>query len=512
MSSSSSSVVQGVIAVKRAQNFPQWYQEVITEGQLATNSSVRGCMVIEPAGYALWESVQKILDLFFKKEGYENCYFPMFIPLSFFQREAEHVDGFAQECAVVTHYRLKRTEDGLGPDPAARLEEPLVVRPTSETIIGEYFSKKVRSYRDLPLIVNQWCNVVRWEHSTRLFLRTAEFLWQEGHTAHATEEEAIDQVLKIARIYRNLMENFLAIPVIVGDKSPGERFAGAVRSVTFEMMMQDGKALQGGTSHYLGQNFAKSFNIKYISSSNQEEYVHTTSWGVTTRLVGATVMVHGDDDGLRIPPKIAGKHVVIIPVLRYRQGVLKDGDLIWSYIDRVKTAIESVLYEGSPIIVHVDKKDDTPQAKSWTWIKKGVPIRLSIGQRDAAQNTIELARRDRDTKYKTTVNVDAIAFIVEEALREIQATYFTQALDYFNQNLRTDIITWEEFVEYFSSEEPKIKGFVKAKWCGDPETESQLKDLKVTIRCIPHEQSGTEGLCVITGKPATMDAIFAKSY
>lgn len=498
------------ITPTRQEDYPEWFQQVIKGADMAESSAVRGCMVIKPWGYGIWENIQRQLDERIKNTGHENAYFPLFIPLSFLQKEAEHVDGFAKECAVVTHHRLEEKNGKLVP--AGELEEPLIVRPTSETIIGESYARWVESYRDLPLLVNQWANVVRWEMRPRIFLRTTEFLWQEGHTVHANEEEAIEETLKMLEVYRDFMENILALPVITGEKSPGQRFPGAVTTYCLEAMMQDRKALQAGTSHYLGQNFAKSSGIKFSNKEGKVEFAYTTSWGVTTRMIGAMIMCHGDDDGLRLPPKIAHKQVVIIPVVPKPE--LEDE--IFAYAEEISRTLKQVTYNGRPIAVHVDKRDRRGGEKTWEWIKKGVPVRIEVGPRDLEARAVMLARRDQDHKNKAKVNFDDLAGIIGPLLDEMQNGYYNSAKAFRDQHICRDITDFEGLKKYFtpkSSDKPEIHGgFVLAKWCGDKETEAMLDDLKISIRCLPTEQSGTQGTCILTGKPATIDAIFAKSY
>lgn len=498
------------ISPTRAEDFPEWYQQVLKAGDLAENSPVRGCMVIKPWGYAIWENIQRIMDAEIKRTGHQNAYFPLFIPLSFFEKEAEHVQGFAKECAVVTHHRLEEKDGKL--IPSGQLEEPLVVRPTSETIIGDCFSRWVKSYRDLPVLINQWCNVVRWEMRTRLFLRTTEFLWQEGHTAHATKKEAVEETLKMLEMYRWFAEEILAMPVIVGEKTPGERFPGAVSTYCIEAMMYDRKALQAGTSHYLGQNFAKASDIKFSSKEGSLEYAHTSSWGVSTRMIGGLIMTHSDDDGLRLPPLVAPKQVVIIPVVPKPELESQ----IFACTDKLAKEISQQTYGGRPIEVFVDKRDIRGGEKNWEWIKKGVPIRIEVGPRDMESNTAMVCRRDKAHKDKTKITFERLAKDIPSILQEIQQNYYNQALEYRNKNINTSISNFEEFKSFFTPnnvDKPEIHGgFVKAKWCGDPATEALLAELKVTIRCLPLDQSGTEGKCILTGKPAKFDAIFAKSY
>lgn len=498
------------ITPTRQEDFPEWYQQVIKAADMAENAPVRGCMIIKPWGYGIWENIQRLLDDKIKATGHENAYFPLFIPLSFFQKEAAHVDGFAKECAVVTHHRLEEKEGVL--IPAGELEEPLVVRPTSETIIGDAFSRWVESYRDLPLLINQWANVVRWEMRPRIFLRTTEFLWQEGHTAHATQEEALEETLKMLEIYRVVLEDYLAIPVIVGEKSPGERFPGAESTYTLEAMMQDRKALQSCTSHYLGQNFSKASNIRFSNENGDLEYAYTTSWGMTTRLIGSLIMCHGDDNGLRIPPKIAPKHIVIIPVVPKKE---LENDVL-AYAERLAADLRGKFFDGKPLIVHVDKRDKRGGDKTWEWIKKGIPLRIEVGPRDLESHQLVYSRRDRSVKEKQSIPLHSFVELASSFLDEIQNTYFQEALAYRDAQIYTSVKNFEELKSFFTpknEEKPEVHGgFVLAKWCGDPATEELLKDLKITIRCLPLEQSGTEGTCVITGRPAYLDAIFAKSY
>lgn len=499
------------ITPTRTEDYPQWYQSVIKAADMAENSPTRGCMVIKPWGYGIWERIQRDLDRRIKETGHENAYFPLFIPLSFLEKEASHVEGFAKECAVVTHHRLEERDGKL--IPTAELEEPLIVRPTSETIIGDAFSKWVQSYRDLPLLINQWANVVRWEMRTRLFLRTAEFLWQEGHTVHSSEKDARDEVFTALYFYRDHMEEALAMPIILGEKTEGERFPGAVDTYCCEAMMQDRKALQAGTSHYLGQNFAKASNIRFLNSDGELEHAYTTSWGVSTRLIGGVIMTHADDDGLRVPPRIAPKHVVVLPVIP------KDGveDEVFAYAESVAATMHGIYYHHDPLEVHVDKRDLRGGEKNWQWIKKGIPIRIEVGPRDIAENKVVLYRRDKGHKEKLFLDKSTLAEKIPAILDEIQQNYFNEAKAFRDANMRDDITDFEAFKDYFTpknADKPEIHGgFVKAKWCGDEAaTEEALGDLKVTIRCLPLEQSGTAGKCVITGKEATLDAIFAKAY
>lgn len=498
------------ISPTREEDYPEWFQQVIKAANLAENSPVRGCMVIKPWGYGIWEHIQRQLDKMIKDTGHENAYFPLFIPLSFFEKEAAHVQGFAKECAVVTHHRLEEKDGRL--IPAGELEEPLVIRPTSETIIGDSFSRWVESYRDLPLLINQWANVVRWEMRPRIFLRTTEFLWQEGHTVHATHEEALEETLKMLDVYRAFAEDVLAMPVIVGEKSPGERFPGAVGTYCIEAMMQDRKAIQAGTSHYLGQNFAKASNIRFTNKEGNVEYGYTTSWGVSTRLLGGMIMCHSDDDGLRLPPRVAPKQVVIIPVVPKPE---MEADIL-AYANQVASRLQQCRYQDLPITVHVDKRDIRGGEKNWDWIKKGVPVRIEIGPRDMEANQVVVTRRDQAHKQKESLSIEALLSGIGGILEEMQKGYYQQALSYREAHIYRDINNFEEFRRFFTpknDEKPEIHGgFVLGKWCGDPETEELLAGLKVSIRCLPLQQSGTEGKCILTGKPAKLDAIFAKSY
>ena len=468
---------KNAISPSREEDFPEWYQQLIKGADLAENSPVRGCMVIKPTGYAIWENIQRELDRRIKATGHENVYFPLFIPLSFFEKEAKHVEGFAKECAVVTHHRLEEKEGRLVP--AGPLEEPLVVRPTSETIIGDSFSRWVESYRDLPLLINQWANVVRWEMRPRIFLRTTEFLWQEGHTAHATHEEALQETLKMLEVYRSFVEDVLAMPVIVGEKSPGERFPGAENTYTLEIMMQDRKALQACTSHYLGQNFSKASNIRFANREGDLEYAYTTSWGMTTRLIGSLIMCHGDDNGLRLPPRIAPKHVVIIPVIPKAEA---EADIL-AYAEQIAERLRQQHFYGVPLSVHLDKRDMRGGEKNWEWIKKGVPIRLEVGPRDLDSKSALLARRDRAPKDKQQVGIDHLPQYVLDSLNEIQHVYYHEALAHRNAHIYSHVETFDQLREFFTprnEEKPEIHGgFALAKWCGDPKTEELLADLKL---------------------------------
>lgn len=501
---------KSAITPTRIEDYPEWYQQVIKAADMAENSPVRGCMVIKPWGYGIWEQMQRELDDRIKRTGHENAYFPLFIPLSFLEKEAAHVEGFAKECAVVTHHRLEERNGKLVP--TGELEEPLIVRPTSETIIGESFSRWIESYRDLPLLINQWANVVRWEMRPRIFLRTTEFLWQEGHTAHATEKEAVEETLRMLEVYREFIEEVLAIPVILGEKSPGERFPGAVSTYTLEAMMQDRKALQAGTSHYLGQNFAKGSNIRFCNPAGEMEYAYTTSWGMTTRLIGSLIMCHSDDDGLRLPPRIAPKQVVILPI-----SPKPDQEAaVLEYAEQIAKQLRTLQCFGKPVSVHIDKRDKRGGDKNWEWIKKGIPLRIEVGPRDLESKSVTLCRRDKPHKEKNRITLQQLSHELITSLEQMQSGYFLQAQNFRDSQIRTDFTTLQELQNFFTPKnqsKPEIHGgFVLAKWCGDVETEKMLDEMKVSIRCLPLQQSGTSGPCILTGRPATLDAIFAKSY
>jgi len=496
---------------RRAEDYPSWYQEVVKAADMAESSDVRGCMVIKPWGYALWENIQKNLDAMFKETGHVNAYFPLFIPKSFFEKEAEHVEGFAKECAVVTHTRLEDDGNG-GLKPAGKLTEELIVRPTSETIIGASFSKWVNSYRDLPLLINQWANVVRWEMRTRLFLRTTEFLWQEGHTAHSTKEEAIEEANRMLNVYTDFAENYLAIPVIKGEKTEAEKFPGAVTTYTFEAMMQDKKALQAGTSHFLGLNFAKASNIKFQNKDGKEEYAWTTSWGVTTRLIGALIMAHSDDNGLILPPKIAPSHLVMVPIYRNDEEHTK----VMTFINEFISKLKRIRYHDEKIRFQIDNRDIRGGEKLWDWIKKGVPIRLEIGPRDIDNNSVFVGRRDRDARDKVGMNVDDFLNDLTKNLDEIQKNIFDKAFTFRNENT-IEIDTKDDFYKFFTPQNkknPEIHGgFAKSHWCGNPECEEKIKgDLKVTIRCIPIDEEKETGKCIYCDNKSIKRVIFAKAY
>jgi prolyl-tRNA synthetase len=498
---------ENAISPTRQEDYAEWYQQVVKAADLAENAPVRGCMVIKPWGYAIWENIQKDLDRRIKETGHQNAYFPLFIPLSFLEKESAHVEGFAKECAVITHHRLEVKEGKL--IPSGPLEEPLIVRPTSETIIGTSFSQWIHSYRDLPLLINQWANVVRWEMRPRVFLRTAEFLWQEGHTAHATPEEAQEETLKMLEVYRDFSETMLALPLIVGTKSPGERFPGAVETYTIEAMMQDKKALQMGTAHNLGQNFSKAFDIKFSTRSGELDYAYTTSWGVTTRLIGGLIMVHSDDDGLRLPPRIAPNHLVIIPVVNQNA----DQETLLQACRELKAKLENTLYHRSNLSVHLDQRDLRAGEKGWQWIKKGVPLRVEIGPKDLANGVVTLYRRDQGPKERIQLTPEELCLQVAAILDQIQSNYFNQAKEYRDHSIQTEIKDWKGFQEFFEGE--KTKGFVKAHWCGSSACEEAVHPLKVSIRCLPltdNHPGAPEGHCVICGCCASSTAIFGKSY
>lgn len=496
---------QTAITPTRQEDFPQWYQQVIRAAELAENSPVRGCMVIKPWGYALWENMQRELDQMFKDTGHENAYFPLFIPKSFIEKEAKHVEGFAKECAVVTHSRLVSDGEG-GLKPGSPLEEPLIVRPTSETIIGEVYSTWVQSYRDLPLLINQWANVVRWEMRTRIFLRTTEFLWQEGHTVHATEAEAVEETLKMLEVYADFAENYMAMPVIKGEKTEGERFPGAVNTYSIEAMMQDGKALQAGTSHFLGQNFAKSCNIKFLSKDGVEEHAWTTSWGVSTRLIGGMIMTHADDDGMVMPPRLASQQIVIMPVIPKEE----QRESVMAYVDALYAELKAKSYAGRPLRVKVDDRDLRGGEKAWQWVKKGVPLRIEVGPRDVESGKLVMIRRDQGPKAKEFLERDALIAGVESLLQEIQDALLQRAKAY--REARTcEVDSREAYEAYFASESDET-GFAIAYWAGDAELEDALsKQFKTTVRCVLLD-AFEPGQCIFTGKPTTRKAVFAKAY
>lgn len=484
---------------KRSENYSQWYNDLVVKADLAEQSAVRGCMVIKPYGYAIWEKMQRTLDDMFKETGHVNAYFPLLIPKSFLSREAEHVEGFAKECAVVTHYRLKNAEDGSGVvvDPAAKLEEELIIRPTSETIIWNTYKNWIHSYRDLPILCNQWANVFRWEMRTRMFLRTAEFLWQEGHTAHATKEEALVEAKKMLGVYADFAEKYMAVPVIKGVKTAHERFAGALETFTIEAMMQDGKALQSGTSHFLGQNFAKAFDVKFINKENKLDYVWATSWGVSTRLMGALIMTHSDDNGLVLPPHLAPIQVVIVPIYRKQEQLAMVSEKVAGIVEGLKAKGISVKYD--------DADNKRPGFKFADYELKGVPVRLVIGPKDLEENTAEVMRRD--TLGKETVSLDGIVDYVANLLEDIQNNIYTKARNFRDSHI-FEANSYDEFKELIEK-----GGFVLAHWDGTTETEERVKEeTKVTIRCIPLDGDTTPGTCIFTGKPSERRVIFARNY
>jgi prolyl-tRNA synthetase len=484
----------------RDDNYAQWYNDLVIKADLAENSAVRGCMVIKPYGYAIWEKIQAQLDKMFKETGHVNAYFPLFIPKSFFSREAKHVEGFAKECAIVTHYRLKNSEDGKGiiVDPEAKLEEELIIRPTSETIIWNSYKNWVHSYRDLPILINQWANVVRWEMRTRLFLRTSEFLWQEGHTAHATMEEAVEETQKMINVYADFAENYMALPVVKGYKSENERFAGALDTYAIEALMQDGKALQAGTSHFLGQNFAKAFDVQFTDKTGKLDYVWATSWGLSTRMIGALIMAHSDNHGLVLPPRLAPVQVVIIPIFRNREQLV----LISEAAGKLRKELEA-----SGISVKYDDRDNnTPGWKFADYELKGVPVRIAIGPRDIDNGTVEVARRD--TLKKETIPATGVAGYVLTLLDEIQKNIYIRASEFKKENTYY-IDKWEDFVSVLDNP----GGFIMAHWDGTAETEEKIKDeTKATIRCIPFDSPEEEGKCIYSGRPSRRRVLFARSY
>ena len=483
----------------REENYSQWYNDLVVKADLAENSAVRGCMVIKPYGYAIWEKIQRQLDDMFKETGHVNAYFPLLIPKSFLSREADHVEGFAKECAVVTHYRLKNSEEGKGVvvDPEARLEEELIIRPTSETIIWNTYKNWIQSYRDLPILCNQWANVMRWEMRTRLFLRTAEFLWQEGHTAHATEEEALEEARKMLDVYAEFAEKYMAVPVVKGIKSANERFAGAVETFCIEAMMQDGKALQAGTSHFLGQNFAKAFDVQFVTKENKLDYVWATSWGVSTRLMGALIMAHSDNNGLVLPPALAPFQVVIVPIYKGDDQLAMINEKADALVKELKAMGVSVKYDNA------DNKK--PGWKFAEYELKGVPVRVTLGARDLENGMVEIMRRDK--LEKSSVAYEGVAQYIKELLNDIQSNIFQKALDY-RASVTREVNSYEEF-----KVEIEKGGFISAHWDGTPETEELIKqETKATIRCIPLDGDATPGVCMVTGKPSARRVLFARAY
>lgn len=499
----------------RKQNYPEWYQSVVAEADMAENSVSPGCMVIKSWGYGIWERIQHEMDYRFKETGHENYYFPLFIPLSFFQKEADHVEGFAKEMAVVTHSRLVNEDGKL--KPASELDEPLIVRPTSETIIADSFSKWVKSYRDLPILLNQWANVVRWEMRPRLFLRTREFLWQEGHTVHATAKEAEAETTKMLNVYKEVSEDVLAMPVIAGRKPEHEKFPGAVDTYCIEAMMQDGKALQAGTSHFLGQNFAKSADIKFVNQNNEQEYAYTTSWGVSTRLIGGVIMSHADDEGMVVPPRIAPYQIIFIPLIKKNDDAAK----IMEYIENIQAQLKNKTAFGERLRTKIDSRDKSSVDKVWEWVRKGAPMVCEIGARDIENGGLMVKERIffGQPEGKKILKTEEFAATVSERLEFLQHEMFKRAKERLEQNIRADIKTPEEFAAYFANGNEWIEdgkqgkvAFVRGKWCAEPATEELLKAMKITIRCIPFDQSGTTGKCLLTGKDATLDVIYARSY
>ncbi len=497
--------IKTAIQPTRQEDYAKWYQEVIVASDLADNSDVRGCMVIKPWGYAIWEAIQQDLDRRFKATGHVNAYFPLLIPLSYLEKEAEHVEGFAKECAVVTHHKLTTKDGKLVPD--GELSEPLIIRPTSETIIGAMYSKWVKSYRDLPILINQWANVMRWEMRTRMFLRTSEFLWQEGHTAHSTPDEAMAETLTMLDVYEDFAENVLAIPVIKGEKPCFERFPGAVNTFTIEAMMQDCKALQAGTSHFLGQNFAKASEIKFLDKDGEQKYAWTTSWGVSTRLIGGVIMTHSDDNGLICPPKIAPQQIVIIPI--YHNDT--DKEHVIQYCDKIHAEVSEFIYNKNPVRVHIDNRDIRSGEKSWQWIKKGVPIRVEIGMRDINQDILCVSLRHEDVKIKHNIKKDEFIANAVSVLDGIQRQIFEKAKAFRDNNI-VDIDDITKFNEFFNDELNQDRGFVNAYAVNDVIIEEFIKPLKVTARCIPLNQTNADGVCIFTGKKVTQKMIFARSY
>src|SRR6266513_2366631 len=513
MANSTETSTKTAITPRRDQDFPEWYQQAIRAAELAEPSDVRGCMVIRPWGYGIWENMQRQLDALIRATGHRNAYFPLFIPLSYFAKEAEHVEGFAKECAVVTHYRLKMDEEaGLVPDPESKLTEPLIVRPTSETIIGASYAKWVQSYRDLPILINQWCNIVRWEMRTRLFLRTTEFLWQEGHTVHETEAEAREETKRMLGVYETFVRERCAIPVFAGLKSDSEKFPGAVETMALEAMVQDRKAIQAGTSHFLGQNFARASGIQFQNREGKQEFGWTTSWGMTTRLVGTLVMMHGDDDGLVLPPRIAPTQIVILPVTakeETRAAVLEA-------CDKLAMGLRDSRYADFPVEVLVDRRDLGGGVKNWEWIKKGVPLRVEIGPRDLEKNAVVISRRDQAVKSKESMPMEEFIDRAPEIIGSVQDTLYARAKKFRDQNTRV-IDSKKDFYDFFTpknAERPEIHGgFALAHWNGSREIEERIKnDLKVTIRVIPLDDSSEPGKCIFTDEPSRRRVVWAKSY
>jgi len=499
--------IKTAISPTREEDYPMWYQEVVKASEMAEKSSVRGCMVIRPWGYALWENIVANLDGMFKDTGVKNAYFPLFIPLSYLEKEAEHVEGFAKECAVVTHHKLEKGENG-ALVPAGELAEPLIVRPTSETIIGESMSKWISSYRDLPVLINQWANVVRWEMRTRIFLRTSEFLWQEGHTAHATEDEARNRTQMMLDVYTRFVEECLAMPVVRGCKSESERFPGAVDTMCIEAMMQDKKALQAGTSHFLGQNFAKGSDITFQNADKKEQFAWTTSWGVSTRMIGGMIMTHGDDDGVIMPPRVAPSHVVLLPIFRTDEEKVQ----VMEYVNSIAQELRQTYYHHRKIVVEVDERD-TGGARGWDWIKKGIPVRAEIGPKDMEKGSVFAARRDRTPREKASIKRSDFVNGMVDMLDDIQNTLFARALEFKKSNT-FEMDDKKEFYDFYTSPGTGIHGgFVMAHWCQSRECEARIKeDLSVTIRCIPFDSREEDGNCICCGGKSGKRVLFAKAY
>jgi prolyl-tRNA synthetase len=510
-------MIKHALNVTREKDFAAWYQAVISEADLAEESGVRGCMVIRPWGYGIWERIQRLLDDRIKATGHENCYFPLFIPLSYFEKEAEHVDGFAKEMAVVTHHRLVQKDGKLVPDPEAKLEEPLVVRPTSETVIGAAFSRWIQSWRDLPVLINQWANVVRWEMRTRMFLRTSEFLWQEGHTAHASEAEAREETLKMLEVYRSFAEDCLAMPVVAGEKPENERFPGAVSTYSIEAMMQDGKALQAGTSHFLGTHFAEAQNIRFQNDEGGTEFCHTTSWGVSTRLIGGVIMTHGDDDGLRLPPAIAPRQIVVVPMLRDKP----EDEEVLAFCRKLVAALSALSAFGQPLRVLLDTKKIKSAEKRWNWVRRGAPVILEIGPRDAASGAVTYMRRDalRDgDKVKSSAMPleDFIAF-APSLLTDIQVALHGEAKARLEGNIRRDVTDWAGLENYFAGSDDEFKGWLRVSWSRPSgaaleAVDARLKALKLTIRNAPLDQPARFGPCIFTGAPGVQEILIGRAY
>ena len=501
---------KNAISPTRIEDYPEWYQQVIKASDMAERAPVRGCMVIKPWGYALWENIVAQMDRMFKATGVKNAYFPLFIPINFLEQEAEHVEGFAKECAVVTHHRLEKSPEG-GLVPGGPLTDPLVVRPTSETIIGDSFSKWVSSYRDLPLLINQWANVVRWEMRTRIFLRTSEFLWQEGHTAHATDTEAIERTHMMLKVYTRMVQDYLAIPVIEGRKTAAERFPGAVDTLCIEAMMQDRKALQAGTSHFLGQNFAKASGIRFQTEKEVEDFAWTTSWGTSTRMIGGLIMTHGDDDGVIMPPRVAPAHVVLLPIYRKPE----EREKVMAYVGELADTLRKIRYADRDLVVEIDDRD-IGGARGWDWIKKGIPLRVEIGPRDMAKDSVFVGRRDHGHRDKIAMPREAFITRLTEILDEIQDHLFQRACR-FREDSTRKVDDRKEFYDWFTpknTEKPEIHGgFALSPWCGDAACEASIKDdLNVTIRCVPLEREEEKGKCICCGKASTGRVVFAKAY